>query len=178
MIRCQSIRPHLTAAADRELSPWRSWQVRRHLDRCDACRSEADKLQRTVSTQITMLRQLMAAPEIPIDEMRRRLRVAIAAEPAINDAPWQWHFSFRPVFAGAAVMLLAISTAVWGFGGPTTALIALGWVEPPSAVAAKTDLFQDYPLIEQLDALENFDSVNAVPLEEEQTSFHHASWVG
>ena len=46
----------------------------------------------------------------------------------------------------------------------------LGLESPPPAVVQHTELFKDYPLIERLDVLEHFDTVESVPLDDESAA--------
>jgi hypothetical protein len=48
--------------------------------------------------------------------------------------------------------------------------ISVGIESPPTAVVREPDLYTDYPLIQQLDALEHFDTVQSVPLDDEPAS--------
>jgi hypothetical protein len=68
------------------------------------------------------------------------------------------------VTIAVAAVLLAV--------GPQMVLMPLGLESPPPAVAQHTGLFKDYPLIERLDVLEHFDTVESVPLDDEGASRH------
>lgn len=179
---CIAIRSQLTALADGELPRWRSWQVQRHVRSCDGCRHEADSIKSAVRVQAAWLSSAPTLPAGDLDHIRRQLRVAIAAgaqdeEHRSSTGAAARRFGLQPLAATAAVGLLALSLVSWAYGGPMNLLATIGWIQPPSAVATKTELFRDYPLIQNLDALENFDNVNDIPLEEE-TSSNGPTWVG
>ena len=73
------------------------------------------------------------------------------------------------VLASSAVAAAAVILALVFAGGPAAVLVPLGVESPPVAVKANPELFKDYPLIQHLDALENFDTVQSVPLDDDQT---------
>jgi hypothetical protein len=100
--------------------------------------------------------------------LRFKLRSALAAEP--NPAVRAWMPLFRPIaVAGAAAMVGAILLLLSVVGGPTAVLVPLGVESPPVAVTREPELFENYRLIQQLDVLENFDTVESEPLDDDQT---------
>ena len=179
MSRCDRVRSHLTALADDEVRGWQKWRLQRHLRRCSSCPKDLLATKRSIEQQSAVLKNLLETTSVDVDSLRRRARLEIAREAVQAPSPFpQWRHSLRPLLAGCAALGLIVLSLSWTVGGPEDVLITLGVVEPPKSLARKTELFYDYTLIEKLDALENFDSVNSVPLEGEQTSFHPVSWAG
>ncbi len=179
MANCEAIRTDLTAHADGQRSRWRQWRAQRHCRRCRDCEAHAGRIAQDISDQAILLTRALAVPDLDADAMRRKTRILIAALPREDEAPTpvaRWYA--RPALA-LATLLLAIAVGTWQAGGTDTVLITLGILDPPSTVAHETELFQEYRLIQHLDALENFDSVNSVPLDEgDRTSSRGSPWVG
>ncbi len=69
------------------------------------------------------------------------------------------------LFSAAAGMTLVVTLGT--LGGPAGVLVPMGAKRPPAKVQSKPTLFQEYPIIERLEILENLDTVEAVQLEEE-----------
>ena len=163
MAGCWMVQGDLTAWIDGELSARRAERVGRHLASCGACASEAESLRDAIAHQRSLLERLAAVDVSPA--LSRRVLREIAEE---SEEPRSWLWLFRPVAvaaATAAVAMLGLFTVV---GGPRAVLIPLGVEPPPPAVTRTTDLYKDYPIIEKLDALENFDTVESIPLDEDQ----------
>jgi len=166
MARCWMVRGDLTAWVDGELSARRAERVRRHLASCSACAAEAEGLRDVIAQQRRLLTRLAAVEVSPT--LSRRLLREIAQESA---APRGWLWLFRPVAVAAATAAVGVVGLFTIAGGPRAVLIPLGVEPPPPAVTRTTDLFKDYPIIEKLDALENFDTVESVPLDEDQEPY-------
>jgi anti-sigma factor RsiW len=167
MLRCWIARRNLTAWLDGELSESRARHIRHHLSCCGACSVEAEHLGAAVTWQRHTLPQLFRTEDVDTGALRRALHTALAAErsPSIP--------LFRPVVvAGAAVMVGLILLLLSVAGGPNAVLIPLGVKSPPLAVTREPDLFENYQLIQRLDALENFDTVESEPLDNDQTPHH------
>jgi anti-sigma factor RsiW len=167
MPSCRSVRANLTAWIDGELSSRWEARVRRHLNGCEACVAEAENTRAAIESQRRWLGQAVALADFDPEPLRVRLRLAVAREP--QPAPgWLW--PLRPLALAGAAVAAAIALAVFIAGGPKAVLIPLGVEPPPPVVATETDLFKDYVLIQHLDALENFDTVESVPLDDDQTT--------
>lgn len=179
MARCRSIQKDLIAWVDGELSPRRSARVRGHVARCAQCTSDADGVRAAVGTQRRVLAQL-AAVQVDHALLHARLRRAIVGASRTEEQPggerwWvrrQWLTS--PLVISGIVATLMIVLVVTLVGGPQAVLIPLGFEAPPVAVARQPDLFMDYPIIQHLDALEHFDTVEAVHLDDK----HHEAQRG
>lgn len=164
---CPHCRDHLTAFVDGELGTLVGAWLRRHLRGNPACAAAADELRRAVQRQTALL----AAPtDVAGDELLASLRRSIAAlgpsAPVVAPAPDTPSFSWpRPLLGGlaAAAALVAVVAGLGGRGAEQV-LVPLGLEEPPAAVAKKPELFREYDMIRELEALENFDAVNRVRL--------------
>lgn len=172
MSACEGFRELLTAAVDGELSLGQRLRLFLHQNRCAACDAAGERRRAFVDEQRNLLRQL---PPVDLDvnaalAAARREMVALGAEnlqrsaPAMAEPqrPWLW-----TAVAGATTALLLAST-VASLGGIDAVLVPLGVEDPPQAVAKRADLFHEYDVIRQLDALEHYDAVRAVPLKKKQ----------
>lgn len=164
---CPHCRDHLTALVDGELGALADAWLRLHLRRNPPCAAAADELRRAVQLQTALL----AAPAgVAGDDLLAGLRRSIAAlgtpAPAAEAAPVAAVPSWpRPLLAGlAAAAALVVVAAGLGGRGAERVLVPLGLEDPPAAVAKKPELFHEYDLIRELEALENFDAVNRVRL--------------
>jgi anti-sigma factor RsiW len=175
MASCRVIRENLTAWIDGELSSRWDDRVRGHLAECAACTTEADGLRKSIALQRRALSQVTSLPGF--DPAPAWARVQRALRTAAADTPETWTAVVRAWFsrplalAGAAVavgLILLLAVA----GGPKAVLIPLGVAPPPVAVTSHPDLFKDYSLIQHLDALENYDTVESEPLDDDQASFN------
>jgi len=165
MVACRVVQRNLTAWLDGELGPRWAERVRRHLVSCDACTVQAEGLRAAITQQQAALVRLTAAAEVDPSALGRRLQRLLAEDPSPSQI-WEW--VFRPfAIAGAAVAAVVVVLFAVA-GGPRAVLIPLGVAPPPAAVSRTTELFKDYPIIEHLDALENFDSIQSVTLDEER----------
>lgn len=172
--RCRAIELHMTALADGELSRFRRWRVTRHLSGCPKCRRLADSFSISVAAQSRSLARAIAVETSDPDGLRRRVRIQIAALPGESSvARVSASRSLRPLWAvaTATVLLVLSGVAAWQSEEVVAMLASLGLVDPPAAVAHETELFHDYSIIRNLDALENYDDVKSLPLDEpDQTS--------
>lgn len=168
MNACDTFREQLTAAVDGELSLGARLRLGLHLDRCSACAAIAERRRTFVSEQRDLLRRL---PPADLDvaaalAAARRDLTALGADQIVPPRrvrpepaqPWLW-----AALGGATAVLLLAST-VASLGGIDSVLVPLGVEEPPKAVAKRADLFHEYDVIRQLDALEHYDAVRSVPL--------------
>ena len=167
MAGCRVVQRNLTAWLDGELTPRWAERVRRHVATCHACTAEADSLRAAIAQQQTGLARFTATADLDPSALGRRLQRLIAEEPSRSQT-WRW--LFHPIAIAGAAAGAAIFVLFAVAGGPRAVLIPLGVAPPPVAVTRTTDLFKDYPIIEHLDAFENYDSVQSVTLDEDQES--------
>jgi len=184
MSKCARIRSELTAWVDGELTARRDERVQRHLARCVACAAEAESVRATIQGQRRALSRLTAVPDLDTGPMWAAVQRGLAAadQPGAQATRpawvrWRgelrgWQWLWRPVAVVGAATAVAVVVTVTMFGGPQKVLVPLGVEAPPPAVSRAPELFKDYPLIQHLDALENFDTVNAEPLDDGQASDH------
>ncbi len=168
MASCGAVRENLTAWVDSELSPRRVERVREHVARCADCAAEAESLRASIGLQRRVLTRLTAVGDVDSAMLHARLRRAVAAE--AEPRPLRWSWIFRPMVLAPAVALLAVLVLFTAAGGPTDVLAPLGVAPPPLAVKRATGLFKDYTLIQHLDELEHFDTVESESLDDEQDS--------
>ena len=168
---CQNVSQDLTAWIEGELPERHCEHIREHLRACAHCNAEADSLRKAIAWQQRALRAVTSLDSIAVPS-RARLQRALAAE-AERTPLWVWRPAWLPMggrlaLAGAA---LAFAAAVLLLaGGPGMVLMPLGLESPPLAVVQHTELFKDYPLIERLDVLEHFDTVESMPLDDENAA--------
>ncbi len=168
MASCRVVRKNLTAWVDQELSPRWEQRVSSHLASCATCAAEAGRVRAAIERHRTVLPRAVAAGGIELGALRARLQRALAAEEQQAEPLWRWRL--RPLaFAGAAALAVALALVLFA-GGPNAVLIPLGVQSPPPAVRHAPELFKEYQLIKDLDALENFDTVESVPLDDEQAT--------
>ena len=167
MANCRAVKVELTAWCDGELSRRRAERIERHLTECAACLAQAESLSAAVRWQRRALPRVTAVTDHDIGALQARLRRALAAEPEPRASFWPW--LFRPVAIAAAAAMIGVVVLFSMMGGPNAVLIPLGVESPPVAVSSEPDLFENYQLIQHLDALENFDTVESVPLDDDQT---------
>jgi anti-sigma factor RsiW len=176
MARCAAVRRTLTAWIDGELRARQHERIRRHVATCAACAAEADSLRATIAWQTRALQAVTAIDELAVEPLWTHLEDGMRARPAARDwglsspGPPLWARLFRPIAVGGAALATAIILFLVLAGDPGTILISLGVESPPPAVARQAELFKDYPLIQHLDALEHFDTVQSVPLDDERGS--------
>ena len=168
MANCRVVQKNLTAWIDHEVSPRWEQRISRHLETCSVCAVEAESLRATIDQCRTALDRAVALHDFEPGRLRLRLQHTLAAEEQQPERAWRW--PLRPFAIAGAAALAAAMMLLFFAGGPKAVLIPLGVQPPPSAVRHAPDLFKDYPLIKDLDALENFDTVESVPLDDEQSS--------
>ena len=108
MKRCENIRVHLSALLDGALEPLESIAVRRHVDRCDACRRELAELER-LKVQVHVAGTETRLPEL----LDARLRAGIRAQAdrrRARTSGTRW----LPAAAAAAVIVGLVLTSVSG----------------------------------------------------------------
>ena len=145
--------------------------MRAHLARCSRCTSEVESIRAAVAAQQSALTRLIAV-QVDHDLLHARLKRTLASASSAgarggDRLGWsRWSWPTHPVMITAVAATLAIVMVVALAGGPRAILIPLGLEAPPVAVARQPDLFMDYAIIQRLDALEHFDTVEAVPLDD------------
>ena len=122
-------------------------------------------MESAIQWQRQALAEVTAVDEFDPQALHAKLRRVLAAEPAASVPLWAW--LLRPVALASAAAIVAVVVLFSAMGGPKAVLIPLGVESPPIAVSSEPDLFENYQLIQHLDALENFDTVQSGPLDEE-----------
>ncbi|HVM98261.1 MAG TPA: hypothetical protein VMT89_17835 [Candidatus Acidoferrales bacterium] len=92
-------------------------------------------------------------------------RIKARSEEVEPPSPMQWTWLRFPLVVSAVVMLSLVGF-VTVTGGPERVLIPLGVKAPPPAVKRAPEMFTKYRMIEKLDMLENFDTVDAVQVDD------------
>ena len=165
----------MTAWVDGALPAPRHSLLSQHLTQCARCAAEVEGLRTAITWQQQALRGLATLDDLDPHALTVRLQRELAAEADGQVPAWGirhvWASMWgRLALAGAAVSLAAIVLLL--AVGPGMVLMPLGLESPPPAVVQRTELFKDYPLIERLDVLEHFDTVESVPLDDESVSQH------
>lgn len=169
---CHNVSQDLTAWIEGELPERRCDHIREHLRTCVRCSAEAGSLRMAIAWQQRALSAVTTVDDLAIVALRARLQSGLV-EAEERTTLWRW----RPVwssmwarlaFAGAAVSFAVVVVLL--AGGPGMVLMPLGLESPPAAVVQHTELFKDYPLIERLDVLEHFDTVESMPLDDESAA--------
>jgi anti-sigma factor RsiW len=165
---CRAVKREFTAWCDGELSRRETERVERHLAACAACSAYAQSLSAAIRWQRQALPHVTAVGDHECAPLQAKLRRALAAEiePRAQGQFWSW--IFRPVTIATAAAMIAIVVLFSVLGGTNAVLIPLGVKAPPVAISSEPDLFANYQLIQHLDAMENFDTVESVPLDEDQ----------
>jgi hypothetical protein len=164
-MRCWFFRRDLTALVDRELSPVRAAAVRAHLARCAACTA----LHQAIEANITAQSQLVplafgptdVASGVMLQNLHERLPIEGQLDMPDQEPPVRPWF-FQPAAMGAIAVATVIIATFLGVLDPV--FIAVGFEDPPELVAERPELFRDYVIFENLDALEHFDDVNSIQL--------------
>ncbi len=169
-MRCRSVTEDLSAWIEGQVSRRRDDRIRRHLAACAPCAAEAESLRAAIAWQRRALRAVATVNDLDAGPLWLQVRRILVAQVDEGRRPWRflrpvWPHWGRVALAGAALSVAA--SVLFLVGGPGMVLIPLGLESPPSAVARHTELFKEYPLIEQLDVLEHFDTVESVPLDDE-----------
>jgi len=168
MTRCAAIQEDLTAWVDGELSEQQIRVVGDHLGQCGTCADLARQLRAAVPAQRQTLTCVVAIADLDRAELWRRTRSLLVNDVEAPRPRWAWwprRFALAGLATAAAV---GVFVALNNTPQPAPVMVDLG--TPPVEVVERPDLFKDYPLIEQLDALENFDTVEAVPLDDDTPS--------
>jgi hypothetical protein len=179
---CETIRTHLVAYRDGELSEQDRARVTAHLRDCSTCTREEKQLARVDQMLINLERitpspDFAAAfwhrleqegqssweePESRLTRWWRELREGLTS--------WQW----TPALAGAASLLVFLSYMLTS--RPTTTPIppaqpaAQVAAEVPTPVAKDPGLFVHYKVLAELDKLNHFDEIAAVQLPGEHST--------
>lgn len=167
MASCRAVQENLTAWVDGELSPRWTERVRAHVASCSRCAAEADGLRATIALQKSILRQVSAVADVDTAALHARLRRAVAAAAEPRQSMWRW--ILRPVLLVPTCALLAVLVLFTAAGGPTDVLVPLGVAPPPPAVKRAPELFKDYTIIQHLDELQHFDTVESEPLDDDDS---------
>ena len=173
MLGCHNVSQDLTAWIEGELPQRRCDHIREHLTECARCSVEADSLRMAIAWQQRALRALTSLDGMAAVPSRARLQRALAAEAEKRMPLWGWFPAWSSMRGRLALAGVALSFAVVVLllaGGPGMVLMPLGLESPPPAVVQHTELFKDYPLIERLDVLEHFDTVESMPLDDESAA--------
>ena len=168
MASCGAVRENLTAWLDGELSPRWTERVRAHVAACAQCAAEADGLRSSIPSQTAVLKRLSTMDDVDTAVLHARLRRAIAA--AAEPRQSVWSRLLRPVVLVPTCALLGVLALFTAAGGPTDVLVPLGVRPPPPAVKRAPELFKDYSIIQHLDELQHFDTVESEPLDDDQDS--------
>jgi len=161
------VQEHLTAWIDGELPTELEGRVRGHLATCGSCAAEAASLRASIGLQQQVLKRLTAT-DTDVARLHAQLRRTIAAERVVAPRGWLWAWILRPLVLTPALAMIAVMVLLTAAGGPTDVLVPLGVKSPPVAVKRAPDLFKDYTLIQHLDELEHFDTVESESLDDEQ----------
>lgn len=102
--KCDDVRPFLSAVVDGELKPLESIGVRRHVERCAACRLELQNIE-----QIKLRVHVAGQEGTPSDLDRLRWAGAIAARATDSRAASAWKM---PLAAAAAIIIGLLSMSV------------------------------------------------------------------
>lgn len=167
MANCRAVKRDLTAWCDGELSRRWAERIEQHLAECAVCSAEAESLSAAIRWQHQALSRVTAVADYEFGGLEAKLRRALAAEREVPAPFWSW--PFRPVAIALAAAMIGVIMLFSIMGGPNAVLIPLGIESPPVAVSSEPELFENYQLIQHLDALENFDTVESVPLDDDRT---------
>jgi Putative zinc-finger len=165
-MKCKRVRGDMVAWLDESLRPRRARQLARHVERCRACAAEADDLRASIALQQESLKSGVEAMQLDLDGLWRRTRRRLEereSEPAPATAAATW--LLRPVLAVGLVSLM-LWLGITALGGTSTLLISLGVEPPPQLLKRETDLFKNYPIIQELDVLERFHTADTGPAAE------------
>ena len=175
MARCRRVRAELSAWIDGALPSRPAQRVRRHLAVCPGCAAEAEELRSAIAWQRQVLPAVLATCEPDVPLLQVRMEQAIDSERLVNGGKRRarmwirgWRRGLLGPLAAAAAAATVLLILVSLLGGPSAVLIPLGIESPPPAVARQPELFMDYSLIQHLDALEHFDTVESTPLDADQ----------
>jgi anti-sigma factor RsiW len=173
MLGCHNVSEDLTAWLDGQLPRRQHERIRLHITQCARCAAEVNSLGAAIAWQQHALPAVSALDGVDTSALKVKLRYSMAKEADGGVPVWGLHRVWtsmwgRLALAGAAAAVVAIVFLL--AGGPGMVLMPLGLESPPPAVARQTELFKEYPLIERLDVLEHFDTVESVPLDDDSAS--------
>ncbi len=167
--RCDSISDSLTAWIDGELPATDEQVVARHVADCSSCGREAQRLRQAIRWQTETLPARLLESPVDVAALRMGLRRQLNATRRQDEAvPRAWTWFLRPFAMASAGLALALTVVAWRATQPEPLLVSLGVEEPPPDVATVPDKFQYLEVIENLEALEHFEAVQAVRLEDER----------
>lgn len=173
---CETIRPHLVAYRDGELSEQDRARVAAHLSACPVCTREEAQLAR-VHQLLTNLERITPSPDFAATFWQRLEQEGQSRqeEPESRWARW-WRegrerlsgWQLAPALAGAASLLVFLSyllssrpvTTPTPPAQPASQIAA----DVPAPLAEKPGLFVNYKVIADLDRLGHFDEIAAVEL--------------
>lgn len=163
---CRLVERELTAFWDGQLAPWRQKCVLGHLARCRNCDEFARDLKSTMEAQKRALQSAEYALTVPIEQ---HLEAVLGRLERESPAGTRWSLVSTAVVARRlrwAAAAAAIAALLLAIVESSTAhlirksLMALGVRQPPAEVVQATEFFQNYPLLENLDWLENWERVS------------------
>jgi hypothetical protein len=96
------------------------------------------------------------AVQTPVDEMFRRVRRGVQEQPQVQHRWWLTPPVVAAVAAGAVIVF-----GLLRFSEPL--LVSVGIEDPPEIVVEKPELFRDYTLFENFDAIEHLEVGSARP---------------
>lgn len=174
MPRCRVVHEDLTAWIDGELPYRRAERLQGHLATCGRCADEGRRLLVAIDAQRRALAAVTAVDDIAPGAPWAQLQSAMRRYEDKRRSFWGWlgDWALRPLPLTGAAVAAAVVLLLLIAGGPAAVLIPLGVEPPPVAVKAHPDLFNNYPLIQHLDVLENFDTVESVPLDDDDQTPH------
>ena len=162
-MRCVAVRKNLVAWIDRELPARWNDRIERHLAACAPCSAEGADLRAAIEWQRHALVRVAAVVELDAARLHRQVQGAIGA--LREDGSPRWNWFLRPVAVTSGVVAVLTALVLFAAGGPRAVLIPLGLQSPPAQITRQPELFTEYPLIQHLDALENFDIVDSIPVD-------------
>jgi len=172
---CETIKPHLVAYRDGELSEQDRARVAAYLSTCPACTREEEQLTR-VNQLLTSLQRVTPSPDFAATFWRRLEQEGHSSQEAPESrlarwwrelreglSAWQW----TPALAGAASLLIFLSYILSGrpttvTAPPTQPAAQVATADLPAPVAQEPGLFVNYKVIADLDKLSHFDEIAAV----------------
>jgi len=165
-LRCWIVRRRLVAWIDGEIPPAQALRVERHVVDCPDCRTLAAHLGDAIAQQ----RELLAREREPADFDCAGAWATLWRAAAEPSAAPEWVATWHPLLAAGLATVMVVLLAALVSGRPRVVLVPLGIEAPPHAVAQQPELYRNYPILERLDALEHFDTVQSVPLEDQPSN--------
>jgi len=170
MNRCDSTRDSLTAWIDGELSPSDEREVEAHVGTCTSCATEAESLRHEIDWQKRILPNALLDAPVDVVALKMGLQRQLNTIRRQEERPvsYSWGWLIRPLAMATAGLALTLLVVVWRAGEPESLLVSIGVEDPPAEVATRPDMFKYLDVIENLEALEHFEAVQAVRLEDER----------